>query len=111
MGQPNPWTTLRLTAKNRDQLRNPTLGSRVWAIPLPFLPGAKLLICSQNIGDVRQIPILCEAAFLNAFRYRTEIGGDLTEEEPLAVQLYGQVNWPAVVYSDYYLYLAGGQRL
>ena len=24
--------TCRLTAKNRDQLRNPTLGSRVWAI-------------------------------------------------------------------------------
>jgi len=25
-----------LQAKNRDQLRNPTLGNRVWAIPLPF---------------------------------------------------------------------------
>jgi len=25
--------TCRLTAKNRDQLRNPTLGNRVWAIP------------------------------------------------------------------------------
>jgi len=24
--------TRRLTAKNRDQLRNPTLGNRVWAI-------------------------------------------------------------------------------
>ena len=24
--------TCRLTAKNRDQLRNPTLGNRVWAI-------------------------------------------------------------------------------
>jgi len=23
----------RLTAKNRDQLRNPTLGNRVWVIP------------------------------------------------------------------------------
>ena len=28
--------TCRLTAKNRDQLQNPTLGNRVWAIPLPF---------------------------------------------------------------------------
>jgi len=28
--------TCRLTAKNRDQLRNPTLGNRVW-LPLPFL--------------------------------------------------------------------------
>ena len=25
-----------LQAKNRDQLRNPTIGNRVWAIPLPF---------------------------------------------------------------------------
>jgi len=36
--------TFRLTAKNRDQLRNPTLGSRVWAtltfysLPSPRLP-------------------------------------------------------------------------
>ena len=29
--------TCRLTAKNRDQLRNPTLGNRVWGLPLPFL--------------------------------------------------------------------------
>ena len=26
-----PPVTCRLTAKNRDQLRNPTLGNRVWA--------------------------------------------------------------------------------
>jgi len=26
--------TCRLTAKNRDQLRNPTLGNRVWATVL-----------------------------------------------------------------------------
>ena len=31
--------TCRLTAKNRDQLRNPTLGNRVWAA---FLRSAKL---------------------------------------------------------------------
>jgi len=29
--------TCWLTAENRDQLRNPTLGNRVWA-SLPFLP-------------------------------------------------------------------------
>ena len=33
--QPTAWfmthVTCRLTAKNRDQLRNPTLGNRVWA--------------------------------------------------------------------------------
>jgi len=29
--QPHSHITCRLTAKNRDQLRNPTLGNRVWA--------------------------------------------------------------------------------
>jgi len=29
--------TYRLTANNRDQLRNPTLGNRVYGLPLPFL--------------------------------------------------------------------------
>ena len=29
-------TCSRLTAKNRDQPRNPTLGNRVWATFLPF---------------------------------------------------------------------------
>ena len=31
--------TCRLTAKNRDQLRNPTLGNRVWAtaVPIPVI--------------------------------------------------------------------------
>jgi len=28
--------TCRLTAKNRDQLRNPTLGNRVWVTFIPF---------------------------------------------------------------------------
>jgi len=28
--------TCRLTAKNRDQLRNPTLGNRTYGLPLPF---------------------------------------------------------------------------
>jgi len=32
--------TCRLTAKNRDQLRNPTLGNRVWVTFLPHLPTA-----------------------------------------------------------------------
>ena len=30
--------TCRLNAKNRDQLRNPTLGNRVWAISFTYLP-------------------------------------------------------------------------
>jgi len=27
---------LQADTENRDQLRNPTLGNRVWAIPLPY---------------------------------------------------------------------------
>jgi len=34
--------TCKLTAKNRDQLRNPTLGNRVWAISYLYL--CKLII-------------------------------------------------------------------
>ena len=33
--------TCRLTAKNRDQLRNPTLGNRVWATITFFTPIAQ----------------------------------------------------------------------
>jgi len=33
--------TCRLTAKNRDQLRNPTLGNRVWATFLGELIGSR----------------------------------------------------------------------
>ena len=39
--------TCRLTAKNRDQLRNPTLGSRVWATFTFFI---LLCVCSQLAG-------------------------------------------------------------
>ena len=37
--------TCRLTAKSRDQLRNPTLGSRVYWLPLPFVSG----VCSGGL--------------------------------------------------------------
>jgi len=33
--------TCRLTAKNRDQLRNPTLGNRVWATFAFYVTSAK----------------------------------------------------------------------
>ena len=47
--------TCRLTAKNRDQLQNPTLGNRVWATFLPFLlemasPGNQH--CANGIGTL-----------------------------------------------------------
>ena len=38
--------TCRLTAKNRDQLRNPTLDNRVYGLPLPFT-----CICRQPTCD------------------------------------------------------------
>jgi len=38
--------TYRLTVKNRDQLRNPTLGSRVWAT-FTFFNLTKLLTTSM----------------------------------------------------------------
>ena len=37
--------TCRLTAKNRDQFRNPTLGNRVWDYGQPFLPQASAFLC------------------------------------------------------------------
>ena len=46
--------TCRLTAKNRDQLRNPTLGNRVWAtFTFAFLPHAATDAgCSYSCLDV-----------------------------------------------------------
>jgi len=41
--------TCRLTAKNRDQLWNPTLGSRVWAYLYLFCPGDVVAQC-QGVG-------------------------------------------------------------
>ena len=42
--------TCRLTAKNRDQLRNPTLGNRVgYGLPLPFTSSPKLFTTRQKI--------------------------------------------------------------
>jgi len=41
--------TCRLTAKNRDQLRNPTLGNRVWAT-FTFLGRVKLLLKRYTVA-------------------------------------------------------------
>ena len=42
--------TCRLTAKNRDQLRNPTLGSRVWATLFTVFI-CSLLLFSKTCGS------------------------------------------------------------
>jgi len=43
--------TCRLTAKNRDQLRNPTLGNRVWATFVIFIFCACVLLTQpESVG-------------------------------------------------------------
>jgi len=44
--------TCRLTAQNRDQLRNPTLGNRVWAAFLQFDYGGAARRCAASRGVV-----------------------------------------------------------
>jgi len=44
--------TCRLTAKNRDQLRNPTLGNRVWAT---FLPRSRIVIVKSALRPRRTV--------------------------------------------------------
>jgi len=46
----------RLTAKNRDQLRNPTLGNQVWATFLPMavarsFSGSIAVCCASDFVD------------------------------------------------------------
>ena len=45
--------TCRLTAKNRDQLRNPTLGNRVWAtLPTYLLTAENIYMSSFHTFSV-----------------------------------------------------------
>ena len=59
--------TCRLTAKDRDQLRNPTLGSRVWAtfylftlryciVKVQYIEAVYYLPAS-DVGEVNQRPV------------------------------------------------------
>jgi len=58
--------TCRLTAKNRNQLRNPTLGNRVWATFLPFLLGIGFIypfvidVVKRLFNSVRPISCVVE---------------------------------------------------
>jgi len=55
--------TCRLTAKNRDQLRNPTLGNRVWAT-FTFLLTLKCDVVSTSVlgcGRWRAVPAKSQA--------------------------------------------------
>ena len=53
--------TCRLTAKNRDQLRNPTLGNRVWAT-FTFLPAAALVQSSGTWLDGNTLVLISGVA-------------------------------------------------
>jgi len=46
--------TCRLTAKNRDQLRNPTLRNQLWATFTFFYMGA-----SNKQVTAKNVPLLC----------------------------------------------------
>ena len=61
--------TCRLTDKNRDQLRNPTLGSRVWAA-FTLLDG---VMCTQNVPKLCQVMVSCVAAFAVDFWLQTNL--------------------------------------
>ena len=64
--------TSRLTAKNRDRLRNPTLGNRVWAT-FTFLPSTDACVQYPSGGILRptcrRIPLFKSDVFdvLNVF--------------------------------------------
>ena len=54
------YVTCRLTAKNRDQLRNPTLGNRVWAtftfyLHFPVLCFQRGAVCSLDFRLVAAV--------------------------------------------------------
>ena len=53
--------TCRLTTKNRDQLRNPTLGNRVWAT---FFAMYKLVVYTSGLPTLRNSDILVIQIFL-----------------------------------------------
>jgi len=42
--------TCRLTAKNRDQLQNPTIGNRVWAT---FTFYIQLSVSTANLAEIK----------------------------------------------------------
>jgi len=53
--------TCRLTAKNRDQLRNPTLGNRVWAT-FAFFTFLPMTVAWSSSGGVA---MLCTSGFMD----------------------------------------------
>jgi len=58
--------TCRLTAKNRDQLRNPTLGNRVWAAFL-YLFSVKCTTVKWHFHDQLRNPTSIGYLYLSSF--------------------------------------------
>ena len=53
--------TCRLTAKNRDQLRNPTLGNRVWAtftLLFPFVDERRPHLASISLIEELRVSVI-----------------------------------------------------
>jgi len=67
--------TCRLTAKNRDQLRNPTLGNRVWAT-FTFL-GSMYIIIIIDIIHIGRLHWKVGKIAITARRYRRYHGPDV----------------------------------
>ena len=60
--------TCRLTAKNRDQLRNPTFGNRVWATFTFLMSLRKQAINDKLEGSVATYYVRCGGVVDNKLR-------------------------------------------
>jgi len=80
--------TCRLTAKNRDRLRNPTLGNRV-GLPLPFLRVVPLwaYLMPINAGEVVEISLVGHAAMTHE-NLVVDDRGQRKPAEYVAIQSY-----------------------
>ena len=74
--------TCRLTAKNQDQLQNPTLGNRVWAT-FTFFSYLELCTELKKVHTTKSMEIAGDTR---------EVPGDITRQTPLTLhfRLFGQ---------------------
>jgi len=86
--------TCRLTAKNRDQLRNSTLGNRVWATFYLFYPFTVSRYCPTPVSPI-YFPTFLSVSPLNLASYSAErkitkivakVGGDQIHLVPIIPQ-------------------------
>jgi len=89
--------TYRLTAKNRDQLRNSTLGNRVWATFYLFYPFTVSRYCPTPVSPI-YFPTFLSVSPLNLASYSAErkitkivakVGGDQIHLVPIISKVGG----------------------